>query len=87
MGSIIAFFVSVWFYLSAQKVKKNGLQWAVIGFVSYFVALRIWRYFIVAPMFVHNTSSPAMTMVITSTPAIVGLITALLIWIFFLRKA
>lgn len=42
IGGIVSIAFAVWFYITAEKQKAPAIQWAVAGFISYFVPFLIW---------------------------------------------
>jgi hypothetical protein len=42
IGGIVSIAFAVWFYVTAEKKKAPAIQWAVAGFISYFVPWLIW---------------------------------------------
>ncbi len=46
IGSIAAIFVTFWFYNTAQHSNRNPLNWAIVGFIIYFIVALLWTYFV-----------------------------------------
>lgn len=46
IGSIAAILVTLWFYNTAAHSNRNPFQWAIAGFVIYFMVALFWTYFI-----------------------------------------
>ena len=42
IGGIVSIAFAVWFYLTAEKKKAPAIQWAIAGFISYFVPWWVW---------------------------------------------
>jgi len=42
IGGIVSIAFAVWFYLTAEKRHAPAVQWAVAGFISYFVPWLVW---------------------------------------------
>ena len=46
IGSVAAILIFVWFYNTAPRSGRNPLNWAIAGFVVYFIIALFWTYFI-----------------------------------------
>jgi len=44
IGSIAAIAIFVWFYNTAPNSGRNPLNWAIAGFVVYFIIALVWTY-------------------------------------------
>ncbi len=42
IGGIVSIGFAIWFYLTAEKKKAPAIQWAIAGFISYFVPWLVW---------------------------------------------
>ncbi|MDD5033245.1 MAG: hypothetical protein PHE55_00680 [Methylococcaceae bacterium] len=42
IGGIVSIVFTVWFYLTAESKKAPAIQWAIAGFISYFVPYLVW---------------------------------------------
>ncbi len=42
IGGIVSIGFAVWFYVTAEKKKAPAIQWAIAGFISYFVPWLVW---------------------------------------------
>ena len=50
VGGVIAFFLCIWFYLTADKRKLNPLQWVVGALVVYYGTKAVWHFLILKPL-------------------------------------
>ncbi len=46
VGTLVAFFVVIWFYMTAQRVGRQPISWAVAGLVVYFMVCLVWTWFV-----------------------------------------
>ncbi len=44
LGSVVAILIFVWFYNTAPALERKPLEWAVAGFVVYFMVAFFWSY-------------------------------------------
>jgi hypothetical protein len=42
IGGIVSIVFTVWFYMTAESRKAPAIQWAIAGFISYFVPYLVW---------------------------------------------
>lgn len=46
IGSVAAIVITVWFYHTASNSGRNPLQWAIAGFMIYFIVSLSWTYMV-----------------------------------------
>lgn len=50
LAAIVVISIAVWFYFTALKLGENGIKWALVGIVNYYLAAIPWRFFIAKPL-------------------------------------
>ena len=50
LGGVIAFLIGLWFFLTADRLKLNALQWVVGALIVYYGTKGLWTYAIVKPL-------------------------------------
>jgi hypothetical protein len=50
VGGVIAFLVCIWFYITADRLKLNPLQWIVGALIVYYGTKAIWTFVILKPL-------------------------------------
>jgi hypothetical protein len=86
LAKIAAVIVLVWFYRTAVKIGENGIQWAVIGVIGFFLAAFITHFGIVDPISKSVLGQKTPAGLITQLPAFVGIGVAYLIRKIYLLK-
>ena len=90
LGGVIATFICVWFYLTADKLKLPHLQWVVGALIVFYGAKTLWTFLILKPLmgvsFTHGTMVGGLLLEIAG--ALLGLMAC---WLFrakiMLKKA
>lgn len=60
IGSVAAILITVWFYHTAPRSNRNPVNWAIAGFVVYFIVALCWSYFVnpgIKDMAMHNRNT------------------------------
>ena len=86
LAKIAAIIVLVWFYRTAVKIGENGIQWAIIGVIGFFLAAFITHFGVVDPISKYALGQKTPAGLITQLPAFVGLAVAYLIRKMYLLK-
>jgi hypothetical protein len=50
VGGVIGFLICIWFYLTADRLKLNPLQWIVGALIVYYGAKALWTFVILKPL-------------------------------------
>jgi hypothetical protein len=73
--------ILVWFYLTAKEKGQPTLQWALIGFIGFWLTWWLVKLSILHPLGDMLAKSPTSLFLVTQIPAIAGIIVC-----FFIRK-
>lgn len=49
VGGVIAFLVCIWFYLTADRLKLNPLQWIIGALIVYYGTKALWTFLVLKP--------------------------------------
>ena len=89
LGTIISMLCSVLFYRTAAAKGAPAIQWAVVGFVSYFLTNFIWTFWVAKPIvtkLVAQGGGGAKAAIFSSSGILLGAFIAWLIWSQLLNK-
>lgn len=88
LGVIISMLSSVLFYRTAAAKGAPAIQWAVVGFGSYFLTNLIWTFWVSKPIAVKLAAQNLNTKagLVSSSGIIIGAVVAWLIWSQILSK-
>ena len=88
LGTIISMLCSVWFYRTAAAKGAPAIQWAVVGFMSYFLTNLIWTFWVTKPIALKLMAQGAggKAGLISSSGVLLGALVAWLIWSQLLNK-
>lgn len=50
IGGVIGFLICIWFYLTADRLKLNHLQWIVGALIVYYGTKAVWTFVILKPL-------------------------------------
>lgn len=50
IGGVIGFLVCIWFYLTADRLKLNPLQWVVGALIIFYGSKAVWTFAIYKPL-------------------------------------
>ncbi|MGZ8217175.1 hypothetical protein [Methylomagnum sp.] len=50
IGGVISFVVCIWFYLTADRLKLNPLQWIVGALIVFYGTKAVWTFVILKPL-------------------------------------
>lgn len=50
IGSIVAAFVAVWFYMTAKRSGRQPISWAVAGILMYYIIALLWTNLVTPPI-------------------------------------
>lgn len=88
LGIIISMASSVFFYRTAAAKGAPAIQWAVVGFGSYFVTNLIWTFLVSKPiatqLIAQNMNAKAGW--VSSSGIVIGVVVTGLIWSQLLNK-
>jgi len=88
LGVIISMLSSVLFYRTAAAKGAPAIQWAVVGFGSYFLSNLIWTFWVSKPIAVklaaQNLTGKAG--LVSSSGILIGALVAWLVWSQLLNK-
>jgi len=88
LGVLISMFSSVWFYRTAAAKGAPAIQWAVVGFGSYFLTNLIWTFWVSKPIAVKLAAQNLNTKagLVASSGILIGALVAWLIWSLLLNR-
>ncbi len=88
LGAIISIVCSVWFYRTAVAKRAPAIQWAVVGFVSYFLTNFIWTFWVSKPIAVKLLAQKATVKagLVSGSGILLGAVVAWLVWSQILNK-
>ena len=88
LGVIISMFISVLFYRTAAAKGAPAIQWAAVGFASYFLTNLIWTFWVSKPIAVKLAAQNLNTKagLVTSSGILIGALVAWLVWSQLLSK-
>ncbi len=88
LGVIISMLSSVLFYRTAAAKGAPAVQWAVVGFASYFLTNLIWTFWVTKPIALKLAAQNLNTKagLVTSSGIVIGAVVAWLIWSLILNK-
>lgn len=87
LGTIISIICSVWYYRTAVAKGAPAVQWAVVGFVSYFLTNLIWTFWVAKPIAMKiGQNAAGKASLISSSGILAGALVAWLIWSQILNK-
>jgi hypothetical protein len=81
LAKLAGILVIVWFYLSGKKLGENGIKWALIGLVGYWLAWWIGNEMILSALVGMFSKKSAIIYLVTQIPVLCGVAVA-----FFVRK-
>jgi hypothetical protein len=59
IGGVVGFLVCIWFYITADRLKLNHLQWIVGALIIYYGTKAVWTFVILKPLmgvnYTHNS--------------------------------
>ncbi len=79
LAKLLSLVVLVWFYKTAKDQSENAIQWAVIGFIGFWLLAVIGHFVITKPLLAVFHDSLNLAALIRQIPAFVGLAAAMLI--------
>ena len=88
LGALISILCSVWYYRTAIAKGAPAIQWAFVGFISYFLTNFVWTFWVSKPIatkFLSQNRSRKAGMV-SASGIIIGALVAWLIWYQILNK-
>jgi hypothetical protein len=50
LGGVISFLICIWFYLTADRLKLNPLQWVAGALIVFYGTKAIWTFLILKPL-------------------------------------
>ncbi len=88
LGAIISILCAVWFYRTAVAKRAPAIQWAVVGFVSYFLTNFIWTFWVSKPIAVKLLAQKATIKagLVSGSGILLGAVVAWLVWSRVLNK-
>lgn len=88
LGGIISILCAVWFYRTAVAKAAPGIQWAVVGFVTFFLPNLVWKLWVAQPIAVkfHAQNAFLKAGLISNSGVLVGAVVAWLVWSKVLNK-
>ena len=88
LGVIISMLSAVFFYRTAAAKGAPAIQWAVVGFASYFLSNLIWTFWVTKPIAVKLAAQNLNTKagLLMSSGILIGALVAWLIWSQLLNK-
>lgn len=82
--------IAYWFYQTSEKLQSKSVQWAIAGAIAYQVPAWAWMLLVTKPYVTALRSTAAKSTLSASLVGhswiLVGLITALIVYKFFLLK-
>lgn len=66
--------ILIWFYFTAKEKKQPSVQWAVTGFIGYWLTWWLIKLSILHPLGDMLAKSPTSLFLVTQIPAIAGII-------------
>lgn len=88
LGAIISSLCAVWFYRTAAAKGAPAVQWAIVGFMAYFLTNLIWSLSVSKPiatkLLVQGATAKAG--IVSGSGVLLGAVVAWLIWSFVLNK-
>ncbi len=79
LAKLFSLVVLVWFYKTAKDRSENAIQWAVIGFIGFWLMAAIGHFVITKPLLAVFHDSWNLAALIRQIPAFVGLAVAWLV--------
>jgi len=73
--------ILIWFYLTAKEKKQPTLQWAIIGFIGFWLTWWLVKLSVLHPLGDMFAKNPTSLFLVTQIPALAGIIVC-----FFIRK-
>jgi hypothetical protein len=88
-GGIIGIAFAIWFYTTAEKRGLPNFQWAVAGYLSFFVPNLAWSMLVAKPIVagLHASNQAFKAGLINSSSILIGVGCALAVYRFLLMKA
>ena len=88
VGGIISILCAVWYYRTAIAKGAPATQWAVVGFVSYFLTNFIWTFWVAKPIAVKLAAQTltGRANLVSASGILVGALVAWLVWSQVLSK-
>ena len=86
LAKLLSIATIIWFYKTAKDSNENAIQWAVIGFIGFWLSAIITHYVLIDPLLAVFRGSAAMSALIGQLPAVVGISAAFLIRKVYLLK-
>jgi hypothetical protein len=89
IGGIVAVLIAYWFYRSAEARNLPTFQWAFAGLIAYYIPNFIWSLTVAKPWMnsLHAQNATATAGILGFSSVFVGAVVAILVYLFFLRKA
>lgn len=82
--------IAYWFYQTSEKLGSKSVQWAIAGAIAYQVPAWAWMLLVTKPYVTALRSTAAKTTfsasMISHSWILIGLVTALIVYKFFLLK-
>jgi hypothetical protein len=76
VGGVIGFLISIWFYLTADRLKLNHVQWIVGALLIFYGTKAIWTFVILKPLmgaaYTHHSALGGVAMEVAG--ALLGLL-------------
>lgn len=86
LAKLLSIATLIWFYKTAKDSNENAIQWAVIGFIGFWLSAIITHYVLIDPLLSVFRGSEGMSILIQQLPAFVGIGAAILIRKVYLLK-
>ena len=86
LAKLLSLVTLIWFYKTAKDSNENAIQWAVIGFIGFWLSAIIAHYAITNPLLGVFRGSGGLSALIGQLPAFVGIAAAYLIRKLYLLK-
>lgn len=78
LAKLAGILVMVWFYLAGKKQGQNGVKWAIIGLIGYWLAWWLGNQIILGALVGMFSKSKIIIFFVTQIPVICGLFVAFL---------
>lgn len=50
VAALVVISIAVWYFSTAERLGENGIKWALIGIVNYYLAAIPWRFLVAKPL-------------------------------------
>ena len=88
LSGLISIIVAFWFYRTANAKSAPALQWAGVGFITYYLPNLIWTFTLVKPMVtkLHTQNAGFSATLVGHSGILVGVTVAVFVWYAVLDK-